>query len=157
MFLDGLAGEVSNALNKVDGVLEARVIVQIPEKNDLSQPDKKPVPTASAFVKYRLGLEGKPPLDPEQVKRFVSTAVEDLQPANVTVIMTEARSPGSEASPDGRLQDVLSLRMTAGSAARFTTMVGLAAFLIVAMAGFSAWTFVRSGSNNRPRRRGAAD
>src|SRR5262245_48529932 len=40
MFLDALGGEVTNALNRVDGVLEARAIVMIPENNDLAQEDR---------------------------------------------------------------------------------------------------------------------
>src|SRR5688572_21987932 len=41
MFLEAIGGEVSNSLNRVQGVLEARTIVMIPEVNDLTQPDKK--------------------------------------------------------------------------------------------------------------------
>ena len=53
MLLKAMAGEVSNALNQIDGVLEARAIVMIPENNDLSQPENKPMPSASVFIKYR--------------------------------------------------------------------------------------------------------
>lgn len=153
MFLEAVAGEVTNALNKVDGVLEARVIVQIPEKNDLAQPEKKPLPTASAFVKFRTGDDGAPPLKEGQVKQFVATAVEDLKPENVTVIMSESHGPGGgKSDPSMQLQDILGLRMTAASAGQFKTMVALAGVLMLAMAGFTGWTFVRGGSSSKPRR-----
>jgi type III secretion protein J len=58
MFIEALAGEVSNALNRVPRVLEARTIVMIPEVNDLTQPDKKPQPSASVFIKYAPEDEG---------------------------------------------------------------------------------------------------
>ena len=61
-FLCALGGDVANALNRVDGVLDARAVVMIPEANDLASEDKKPLPTASIFIKYRPTAEGRPPL-----------------------------------------------------------------------------------------------
>lgn len=152
MFLDAIGGEIGNALNKVDGVLEARAIVQIPEHNDLSQPDKKPLPTASIFVKYRATMEGKPPLDEMQVKKFVAAAVEELRPENVQVILTQAQPPSAESNPESRLQDVMGLRMTASSASQFKLYAAFLALLILAMAGFTAWNFVR-GAGPAPKMR----
>jgi len=156
MLLDAVAGEVSNAINKVDGVLEARVIVQIPEKNDLSQPDKKPTPTASAFIRYRPTMEGKPPIDSHLVALFVSTAVEDLKPDNVTVVMSEARLPSADTNPGTRIVDVFGLRMAASSIGSFKTYAITAMMLIFAMAGFCGWTFLR-GTNLLSRRKGAPE
>src|SRR5512140_3098843 len=51
MMLKAVAGEVSNALTKVDGVLETNVIVNIPENNDLTQPENKPMPSASVMIR----------------------------------------------------------------------------------------------------------
>ena len=39
-------------------VLDARTVVNIPQHNDLTQPDKKPIPSASVYVKYRLNPDG---------------------------------------------------------------------------------------------------
>lgn len=153
MFLDAVGGEVSNALNKADGVLEARVIIQIPEKSDLTTPDKKPIPTASALVRYRTTLDGQPPIKEADVRRFVAAAVEDLKPENVMVIMTEAHAATAEVSPENRMQEVLGLKMTAASASQFKTMVALACLLMLALAGFTAWHFVRGGGGAAPRGR----
>ncbi|MFY0529948.1 hypothetical protein ACN28I_44535 [Archangium gephyra] len=79
MLLKALGGEVSNALNQIDGVLEARVIVMIPENNDLAQPENKPEPSASVFIKYRPGLKNDSPIKREDVQQFVSTAVPEAQ------------------------------------------------------------------------------
>jgi type III secretion protein J len=145
MFLDALSGEIARGLNDVDGVLEAHVIVQIPERNDLSQPDKKPIPTASALIRYRVNMDGKPPLDELQVKRFVSGAVEDLHPEQVNVIMSQAQMPAPEVNSGSRLQDIMGLRMTASSASAFKLMAAIAALLILVMTGLTTWHFVRSG------------
>ncbi|MCP3141425.1 type III secretion protein [Pyxidicoccus xibeiensis] len=161
MLLKALAGEVSNALNQIDGVLEARAIVMIPENNDLTQPENKPMPSASVFIKYRLLDGGKSPITPEAVKQFASTAVPELKPDAVTVLMTQALPPAAETDSESRLQDVLGLRMTAASASQFKVMFAGAFALVLAMMGLTAWTFMRSGSsapasragNGRPRAR----
>lgn len=153
IMLNAVSGEVTRALNQVDGILESHVIVQIPEKNDLSQPDKVPMPTASAFVKYRATLDGKPPIDEVLVKRFVATSVENLKPESVTVIMSQAQPPSADVNPESRLQDFMGLRITASSLAQLKLMLSVAALLILALAGFTAWTFARGGGGgSRPAR-----
>lgn len=67
MFVEALGGEISNSLNKVPGVLEARTIVMIPESNDLTQPDKKPMPSASIYLKFKHDLD-KPPLSEDEAQ-----------------------------------------------------------------------------------------
>jgi type III secretion protein J len=146
MFLEAVGGEISNALNKVDGVLESRVIVMIPEATDLTQPENRPRPSASVFVKYR--QEGdKPPLDEAQVKAFVSTAVEQMDPRNVTVIMTAAARTTVDGSGKGRLQDVLGLRMTAESATTFKILLGTLSLIILALAGYTTWSLLGGGES----------
>lgn len=160
MMLKALAGEVSNALNQIDGVLEARVIVMIPETNDLTQPENKPLPSASVLLKFRPRDDGSPPISTDAIKQFVATSVPEMKPSSVTVVLTPATPPSAEVSAESRLQDVLGLRMTAASASQFRVMVAVASLLILAMLGLSAWTFMRGGSSattaarpSRPRAR----
>ncbi len=155
MLLKALGGEVSNALNQIDGVLEARAIVMIPENNDLTQPENKPMPSASVFIKYR-PLEGnKLPISEEMVKNFAASAVPELKPGAVTVLMTQAMLPTAETDSESRLQDVLGLRMTASSAGQFKVMFAGAFALVLVMMGLTVWTFMRSGSS-APAARGGA-
>lgn len=150
--LHGLSGAVSNALNKVDGVLEARAIVMIPERNDLSSPDKKPITSASVLVKYRPSLEGRPPLDEMAVKRFVATAVEDLRPENVTVILAAATLPTPNAG-DESFVEMLGMRVSKTSAGTFRVALIGAALVMIAMAFVTVWTMMRSsGSSAAPAR-----
>ena len=98
MFMDALGGEVSNALNRIPGVLEARTLVVIPEVNDLTQPDKKPMPSASVLIKYMTD-DGRVPVSVEEIQAFVANAVTDLKKENVKVLMTEAKfvtKPGDD-------------------------------------------------------------
>lgn len=149
--LHGMAGAVSNALNKVDGVLEARAIVMVPERNDLSQPDKKPFPSASVLVRYRPTLEGRPPLDEISVKRFVATAVEDLRPENVTVILAPATLPTPNGS-DESFVEMLGFRISKTSAGNFRFALIGAALIMIAMAFVTVWTMMKSGSSSAPPR-----
>jgi type III secretion protein J len=152
MMLEAVGGEVSAALNRVDGVLEARTIVMIPEKNDLAQPDQKPMPSASVFIKYRDTTDGKPPLDEQNVRRFVASAVESLRPEAVTVIMTQA-TPSEALRDEGEhLVYVFGLQMAKGSAGSFKAMVAVVGLVMLALAALTTWTFLRTGSGGKPRR-----
>lgn len=154
MMLKSVAGEVSNALTKVDGVLEARVIVNIPENNDLTQPENKPATTASVMIRYRPTLEGKPPLSEKDVQQFVASAVQELKPEKVTVLLTPALAPVAETNPENRLQDVFGLRMTAASASEFRVVVALVSVFVLGIIGLAAWVLMRGGGGAaRPARR----
>jgi type III secretion protein J len=158
MLLKALGGEVSNALNQIDGVLEARAIVMIPENNDLTQPEDRPMPSASVFLKYRPDLKGDPPIKLADVQRFVSTAVPELRPEAVTVLLTPAQPPEAGVTPESRLQDVMGLRMTAASVSQFRVMAGLVTLLFLASLGLTAWSLMRGGGGTvataraRPKR-----
>jgi len=155
IMLLGIGGEISNALNLVDGVLDARTVVNIPQHNDLTQPDKKPLPSASVFLKYRLNPDGKPPLTETQVKNFVAAAVEELNPENVEVIMAQAVLPDAMTLPaDQQLVDILGIRVTRATAGQLKAMLAIGGLLILSLVAFTAWTFLRSsgGGGIRPRR-----
>jgi type III secretion protein J len=157
IMLQALGGEVANVLNKVDGVLAAEAVISLPEVTDLTQPENKPLPAASIFVKYRPGVDGKPPLSEEQVKRFASRAVQELRPEAVEVLMTPSLPTNLDMGPEGRMQEVMGLQMTAGSATTFKMMAAGALLLIVALAGALGWSLTRSPqAPARPRQRPAA-
>ena len=156
MFIEALGGEVSNALNRVPGVLEARTIVMIPEVNDLTQPDKKPSPSASVFVKFRPAADEKgAPLTDDQIKAFVATAVPEMKKEFVTVLMMQASPPEAEVNPELRMKTVFGLRMANASATTFSLIMVAMGLLVLAMAGLTGWSFFRAtmGSSKKPTRK----
>ncbi|MBX5483688.1 MAG: type III secretion protein [Myxococcaceae bacterium] len=159
-FLEAMQGEVTKALNKIDGVLEAKAIVMIPEQNDLTQPEAKPVNTASVLVKYR-PIGERPPLTEKEIKAFVAKSLPDMKEENVAVILSQALPPQAVASPESQLKDVLGFRMTAASANTFRIVVVVAVLLFLTVSAFAVMQTLRSGSpqatSSRPRRRTAAD
>ena len=81
--LVGLTGEITRTLNSVDGVVDARVHVVLPENSLLVDRSQWSPTTASVLIKYR----GKqPPLDEAQVKTLVAKSVEGLTPEQVVVV-----------------------------------------------------------------------
>lgn len=141
MFIEALGGEVANALNRIPGVLEAKAIVMIPEVNDLTQPEKKPLPSASVLIKY-MAVEGKSPVAIDDIQGFVANAVPELKKENVKVLMTEAKFV-TEVSEEPRLQRIMGVNIDKASAGTFKAIIGVFALLFIAMAGLTAFMVVR--------------
>jgi len=79
----GTSGEISRALKSVDGIVDAHVLVVMPDSSPLQDKTDRVPPTASVLIKYR-GTAA--PLSDDDVKKLVARAVEGLQPENVAVI-----------------------------------------------------------------------
>jgi type III secretion protein J len=97
----GMAGDLERTLESVDGVLTARVHLNVPPPDPLSG-GPRPKATASVLVEHR-GVT--PPLVEASVARLVAGGVPALAPADVAVVMVArpapARAPGSEMSHVG--------------------------------------------------------
>jgi type III secretion protein J len=151
MFIEALAGEVSNALNRIPGVLEARTIVMIPESNDLAQPDKKPLPSASVLIKY-MPQDGKDtPVSVEDVQSFVANAVPELRKENVKVLMTEAKFV-SETSDADQYKTHFGIKVHQNSAGTLKALLGGFSLLFILMAGVVAFLVIRRPGGKAPPR-----
>jgi type III secretion protein J len=92
-----LSGELSRTLKSIQGVVDARVQLVLPENSPLLDRAQWSPPTASVLVKYR---GSQPPVTQDEVKSLVARGIEGLQGDNVAVVFkrTEpvqlpARSP----------------------------------------------------------------
>ena len=152
MFIEALGGEVSNALNRIPGVLEARTIVMLPEVNDLTQPEKKPQPSASVLIKYMVNKDKELPVEMGEVQAFVANAVPELKKENVKVLMTQAKFETTEAITD-RFVFILGVKVEKSSAGTFKTIIGVFALLFISMAGLTAFMVIRKpASRPAPRK-----
>ena len=79
----GVSGEISRALKSIAGVVDAHVLVVMPDASPLLDKSERTPPTASVLLKYR-GHDV--PLGEDDVKKLVARAVEGLQPENVAVV-----------------------------------------------------------------------
>lgn len=90
-FLRAMQGEVENMLKVLPGIVEARIVVVVPDQNvvrDLNA--AAPKATASVAVVYNpIDAKGTPPVKAEEIKFLVASSIESLSPAQVTVLMSE--------------------------------------------------------------------
>ncbi|HTT11060.1 MAG TPA: type III secretion inner membrane ring lipoprotein SctJ [Burkholderiaceae bacterium] len=91
--LHAMSQEIANTLTNIDGVVTARVHLQIPEKNPLS--DKPQPASAAVFIKYRADKNLSSQIT--QIKALVVNSVEGLAYDNVTVALFPAETMPAEA------------------------------------------------------------
>jgi type III secretion protein J len=88
-FLMAIQGEIENMLKVLPGIVQARVVVVLPDTDairDLNSPPPKA--TSSVAIVYNpIDDKGTPSVTPDDVKYLVASAVEDLSPTGVTVVM----------------------------------------------------------------------
>lgn len=109
-YLRAVQGELSRTISQVESVETARVMIVMPENRLLVNDKNKP--TASVFVKVRANA-----LLPQQtvnaIRFLVSSAVEGLQPANVSVVDNSGNVLSDTMEPDsvvGLTQSQLEVR-----------------------------------------------
>jgi len=82
----GMSQELAQTISKIDGVVEARVHLAMPEPDPLSR-EVKPA-SASVFVKYRPGFELRS--QTAAIKSLVTNSIEGLAYDKVSVVMVLA-------------------------------------------------------------------
>jgi len=89
----GLSQELGRTVSEIDGVVQARVHLAIPEPDPLS--DKLKPSSAAVFVKYRPGYDLRS--EAGAIKSLVTNSVEGLSYDRVSVVMVP-----SQAEPDSQ-------------------------------------------------------
>ncbi len=98
-FLLALKGEIINSLQKIPGVVDCDVVLNVPTESEFSELDPvKKKPTASVVVKTRNDELVAQTVTEGKIQRFVANTVPNLDPNDVTVIVTRADT-GALASP----------------------------------------------------------
>ncbi|WP_419815602.1 type III secretion system inner membrane ring lipoprotein SctJ [Glacieibacterium sp.] len=105
----GLSQELSNTVSQIDGVVQARVQLAMPEADPLS--DKIKPSSASVFIKYRPG--SSPEKQVGQIKSLMVNAVEGLTYENVTVAMFPAQPLPVAVAPSGGERMAANLKLLA--------------------------------------------
>lgn len=84
----GLSQELSHTVSEIDGVVEARVHLAIPEADPLS--DKVKPSSAAVFVKYQPGFDLRG--ETGAIKALVTNSVEGLSYDRVSVVMVPSQA-----------------------------------------------------------------
>ncbi|MBI5549811.1 MAG: type III secretion protein [Deltaproteobacteria bacterium] len=162
MYLKAITGELSRTLSSIDGVLDARVHINIPQIDDLADRSARPEPSAGVLMKFRANAEqGKkappPPIAEEQIQQLVARTIQDLKPQNVSVIMTTAAPPQVLDSSPGDVE-LLGIRMAASSVRTFQAILATLVLIILALAAYIVFSKTREmrGPARVPRTRTGA-
>jgi type III secretion protein J len=100
LYLHALAGELSRSVEAIDGVLEARVHLGLPQADPLRPGEPRP-PRASALVKCRPAACADVRALEAGIRELVSGAADGLEPSAVAVVLAAA-APESPAAPPPR-------------------------------------------------------
>lgn len=139
-YIYALGEEVAQTLSQVDGVVTARVHIVLPDTPQLGQTVKPS--SAAVFIKYQPGVD----LDffVPQIRRLVSSAIEGLDYAAVTVVLSEAAPTKTAAGiPTSATVEVLpGLSVRDTDTNRFwQLLIGAAGLIGVLVAGLGACGF----------------
>ncbi|WP_068469451.1 type III secretion system inner membrane ring lipoprotein SctJ [Candidatus Protochlamydia phocaeensis] len=142
----GLEQQIANTIRKIDGVLDANVIISFPEKDPLD-PSKNLTPiTASVYVKHNGVLDDPNSHLISKIRKLVAASVPGLSYDNVTVVGNRARigelpNPWLEAmqKQQDQLVDVWSMTIAKTSLPRFRLIFFSFVILLVLLALIVAW------------------
>lgn len=86
-----LQNEIKRALVSIDGIVDVKVNVNIPEKVALTD-GKAQRPTAAVMLKYIPDEKGLAPFDEKKVREYVANSVDNLDFNDVSLLATPART-----------------------------------------------------------------
>lgn len=103
-FLLALKGEIINSLQKIPGVVDADVVLNVPQEGDFADLDPiKKRPTASVVVRTRNEALVAQTVTESKVQRFVANTVPNMDANDVAVIISRSDTGAPIVSP-GRAQ-----------------------------------------------------
>ncbi|MBI2501299.1 MAG: hypothetical protein HYW02_07580 [Deltaproteobacteria bacterium] len=92
-FLLALKGEIINSLEKIPGVVDVDVVLNVPSEDEFSELNgQQNRPTASVIVRIRSESDSSD-MTEGKIQRFVANAVPSLNPNDVTVIISRGGGP----------------------------------------------------------------
>lgn len=137
------ARELQASLLGVDGIIDAKVHLVLPEKARVQmRGDKEALPRASVLVQWRQS-DGEPPLSEAAIRELVSGGVEELEATEVHVVMSPIATPEKADGPPP-LTQVGPIAVAPGSQRLLQVLIlGLGAVIIVLSAGLVYAVFMR--------------
>jgi len=136
-YVAALGGELSRSLEVMDGVLEARVHIGLPEAHDFALDEEQPRPRASVLLKHRVGNAP----DRQAVAALIAGAIERMNPQDVAVVLVPVAAPTP--SPAALVQ-LGPLTVTRGTAPTLKAILGGALFLHLLLAMLLVFVLLRS-------------
>ena len=149
-----LSGELVNTLKRIQGVVDARVHLVIPEEKILQRPGQvQPKPSASVLIMHR--ARTRMLITIQQIKNLVSGSLEGLNATRVNVVIVRQKMVGTSTGTTDSASD--SSTPTTGILGGFISvakrdamtlkiiLIALALLLVVFISLF-IWQFMRASS-----------
>lgn len=130
-YLYAMQEELAHTVASIDGVLEARVHLVLPEQDQLGR--ELQTPSAAVFVKHVDDARHDPITHQVEIRKLVAAAVPSLVEDRIVVTFFPMPAKTEQSGPPP-LQNVLGVRVAAESAMRLRWMLGIAAALCVILA-----------------------
>jgi type III secretion protein J len=93
-YLLALKGEIINSLKNIPDVMDADVVLNVPTQEEFASPTaEKKRPTASVVIKAKASQQAQEALSEGKIQQFVANTVENLNPRDVSVIITYLSQP----------------------------------------------------------------
>jgi type III secretion protein J len=140
-FMHALAGNISEMLSNIDGVITARVILVLPS-NDPYTNNNYPA-SASVFLKIRPGFDTTTQIP--QIKQLVMNSVEglDYDKVAVTLVRSDEVDFFNPAKFPGTSSTFLGVNITPESRGLVLTLFSVAAIAVLGAAGAGVWILIR--------------
>jgi len=140
-YVAALGGELSASIEAMEGVLDARVHVALPDRRRIALDEEAPRPRASVLIRHR---GARPAYSDDAVRALIAGAVQDMAPTDVAVVGVPVEI--REANRGERLVSVGPVTVTRGSATSLKAILAGALALHVVLAGLLVWVLRRRRS-----------
>lgn len=89
-FLLALKGEIINSLERIPQIVDADVVLNVPQRDEFANAEEQKLqrPTASVIVRVKPEASGLEGITEPKIQQFVSSAIEGMNPRDVTVIIS---------------------------------------------------------------------
>lgn len=134
-YLYAMQEELAHTVASIEGVLEARVHLVLPEQDQLGR--EVQTPSAAVFVKHVDDARHDPIAHRVEIRKLVAAAVPNLAEDRIVVTFFPV-SPKAEPSGPPPMKTVLGVRVAAESAARLWGILAVAGALCVILAATAA-------------------
>ena len=138
-YVAGVAGDLERSLESIDGVLGARVHLNLPEPN-VFRDGPSPKATASVLLEHR---GATPPLTADAIQRLVAGGVAGLAPVDVSVVMVSRPAPALRG--EAQLVHVGPIAVARSSAKTLQAAMAGLMLLVVVLAGVVLGLWSRLG------------
>ena len=140
----GLAEQLASNIRKIDGILDAEVLISFPKEDPLNPGKMKGKITASVYVKHNGVLDDPNSHLSTKIKRYVASSITGLDYDDVTVIPDRARTTDLTGLPLTSADameyvSVWSVIVAKDSVTRFRIIFFTFFILLVLLASFLAW------------------